>query len=88
MEPANLPLQVLLEIRDDIAEMRQDVGGIRQEIGHINTRLGSVENVVLDLATQARFMARSMGVSRVARRRHEHRLDDLERRVTDPERKR
>lgn len=88
MEPENLTVRVLLEIRDEMRGMREDIHGLHEEQIRTNDRLGAVENVLVDVATQVRFMGRSMGVSRVARRRHEQRLDDLERRVSDLERNR
>lgn len=95
MEPENLTVRVLMDIRDemrgmreDITGMRADIHGLREEQIHTNERLAVVETVLVDVATQMRFLGRSMGVSRVARRRHEQRLEDLERRVGDLERKR
>ena len=88
MEPENLTVRVLMEIRDEMRGMREDIHDLHEAQIRTNDRLGAVENVLVDVATQARFLGRSMGVSRVARRRHEQRLDDLERRVSDLERKR
>lgn len=94
MEPENLTVRVLMDIRDDVRGLRGDVAGLREEqvrmreeLTSIGERLSTVEGAVVDIAGQLRLVGRSIGVSRAARRQHERRLDDLEHRVSALERK-
>lgn len=93
MEPENLTVRVLIDIRDEIrgvkgelVEMKSELGGIKDELIHVNERLATVETTLEETGAQVRFIGRSMGVLRSQRRGHEKRLDELERRVGDLER--
>lgn len=109
MEPENLTVRVLMDIREemrgmrgdlsglreDVSGLREDVNGLREDVNGLheeqlrtNERLAVVETALVDIGGQLRFLGRASGVARVARRRHDERLDDLERRVTDLERQR
>ena len=80
MEPENLTLRVLIEMRD---EMR----GMRGELVVVNTRLSAIESTLLDSEQPIRLLARGSSVGIRARRAQARRLDDLERRVGKLEQK-
>jgi predicted nuclease with TOPRIM domain len=93
MEPENLTVRVLMDIRDEMRGMRADLVEVKgelvemkDELVNVNARLATVETTLRDTNEHVRFIGRSMGVLRVGRHRHEKRLDDLERRVGDLER--
>lgn len=109
MDPENLTVRVLMDIRDemrglrgdvtdmreevrglrtDVVDIREEVRGLRSEVTHIGERLALTDNLLVDVGGQLRMMGRSMGVTRAAKRRHETRLDALELRVSELERKR
>ncbi len=94
MEPESLTVAILEDIRDEMRgmrgemnEMRGDIHAMRGDIASMDARLGHVEGAVVDLAGQVRMMGRARGVSRVRNRRQDERLDELERRVSDLERR-
>jgi chromosome segregation ATPase len=100
MEPENLTVRVLMDIRDEMRGMRADLVEVKgelvevkgelvemkDELVNVNARLATVETTLRDTNEHVRFIGRSMGVLRGGRHRHEKRLDDLERRVGDLER--
>ena len=61
MEPENLTVRVLMDIRDDVRGLRGDVAGLREEqvrmregLTSIGQRLSVVEGAVVDIAGQLR----------------------------------
>ena len=102
MEPENITVRVLKEIRDEVRGVREEVAGVREEqvrmreeqvrmreeLTNVGARITVVEGAVVDIADQLRFIGKSIGVSRVARRKHETRISNLERRVSALESKR
>lgn len=92
MDPENLTVRVLVEIRDEMRGLRNEVRATNERLDQTNERLdqtnerlGAVEHAVRDMATQIVFIGRSLGVTRSRGRKHGARLDDLERRVGELE---
>jgi chromosome segregation ATPase len=102
MEPENLTVRILVEIRDElrgtnqrldktndrIDQTNERLDDVTGRLGEVTERLGAVEHAVRDMATQMVFIGRSLGVTRSKGRRHTARLDDLERRVVELEKQR
>jgi septal ring factor EnvC (AmiA/AmiB activator) len=88
MEPENLTIRILMEIRDELRGTNKRIDQTNERLDRSNERLGAVEHAVRDMATQLVFMGRSLGVTRTKNRRHNVRLDDLERRVDALEKQR
>lgn len=75
MEPENLTVRVLIEIRDemrgtrgDIVEVKGEIVAIKDELVNRDERVAAVETTMEDFAGQVRFIGRSMGVLRASRR--------------------
>jgi hypothetical protein len=85
MEPENLTLKVLIDIREEMRGSRIEQREMHEQT---NARLTAIEHTVLDAATQIRVLARTARVSMEVTRAHEERFDALERRVAELERSR
>jgi archaellum component FlaC len=98
----DLTTKVLVEIRDEIrttrtvlegelGELRTEFGGLRSEFhdfrGEATERFGILESALRDLAQQMNLLARATRVGMEKRQHSDGRIDDLEQRVEQLERR-
>ena len=97
MEPENLTLRILGEMREEMRAMRAELGGeirglkedireIRDHLGVVDERLSVIEDTMVDLASQVHILGRGTRVTLDAKKRHEALIADIDRRVTAIER--
>lgn len=102
MEPGDLTVRILQEIREDIRglreesrqsreEGREDIHGLREEMRQSRdetaARFEVIETTLRDLAEQLVMLGRGIKVAIEQRATVESRIDDLERRVGALERR-
>lgn len=98
MEPTDLTVRVLQEIRDDQRGMRQDLQGVREDLrasveahaelaGEFRSRFEVIETTLRDLAQPMVLLARGVKVAIEQRSQSESRLDGLEHRVAELEKR-
>ncbi len=96
MEPTDLTIKILQEIRDEqratrvelkseISGLREEMSGLRQDLHeHIirtDARFETIESTLKDLAEQMVMLARGIRSALDVRADHERRLVEVERRV-------
>ena len=97
-EPPDLTIEILEQIRDEVALTRTDLGAridqtnarldeTNSRLGAVETRVGAVETTLLDLAQQQRFVVRHLSTLTERDRRLEDDVDDLRSRVEVLERR-
>lgn len=93
MEPENLTLKVLIDIREEMRgfrceqrEMRDEIRVLRVQQEETNARLGTIEHTLVDAASHVHVLGRAARVSLETKRLHDERFDALERRVSELER--
>ncbi|MDQ3031481.1 MAG: hypothetical protein M3Y87_03620 [Myxococcota bacterium] len=93
--PAELTIQILREIRNEIVTSREDVGAridtLRTELGgrieQTNVRVEKVEHALLDLAEQQRFVVRHLQALTTRDHKIEADVEDLRMRLDAVEKK-
>ncbi len=96
MEPSELTIEILKQIRDEMSatrtELRDEIRATREElhatrtelsgrIDTLTTRVESVETTLVELATQQRFVVRHLTTLSRRDRHLEDELDELRTRV-------
>lgn len=96
MEPTDITIKILQEIRDENRGMRADINGLRDDLGgrvdglraDVNTRFDgmdqrflTVETTLKELAEQMVMLARGIKTALEVRAGVERRLDDHEQRL-------
>jgi len=85
MAGSDITVEILKDIRDDVrgvrTEFREQIAGVRTELQKHTERFGVVENALLDLAEQQRFVVRYTKAISERDSRLEPRLSALEARV-------
>lgn len=65
MDPTDLTIEILKQIRDEVTSVRHATIENRDELRHLRTELGgrleNVEGTLLELAQQQRFVVRHLG---------------------------
>jgi hypothetical protein len=98
VEPVDLTVRVLQEIRDDMRGMREEQRGMREEQRSLredlrvmaernDARFEVIETALRDLAQQLVILGRGVQVAIEQRARTEERLDDHEQRIAAIERR-
>lgn len=91
VEPTDLTVRILQEIRDDVRGLRDEQRAFREEHQafreETNTRFEVIETTLRDLAQQLVILARGVKTAIELRGGVEARLDDHERRLTELERR-
>lgn len=91
MEPSDLTIKILQEIREEMrghrADNQRDFVQLREEIAHANAesakRFAVIESTLKDLAEQMIMLARGIKTALEVRGR----MDDVERRLTELEKR-
>ncbi len=90
-DTADLTIQVLREIRNEIVLTRTDLGGridqTNARLDQTNVRIEHVEHALLELATQQRFVVRHLDALSTRDRRIEADVEDLRARLDAVEKK-
>lgn len=90
-EPADLTIQILREIRDEIAanrrESKEGLADLRSEVRVTNERVERVEHTLLDLAEQQRFVVRHLKTLTERDRRLEDEVTEIRGRLEVVEKK-
>lgn len=92
MEPENLTVKVLLEIRDEIRGLREEqraqgdrldtfMRDTRTRFDLVDKRFEAVETTLRDLSQQLVLLARGIKVALKQRKRTEQKFEDHERRI-------
>jgi hypothetical protein len=84
VEPADLTVRILQEIREEIRGLRDDQRNFREETA---TRFEVLETTLRDLAQQLVVLARGVKVAIEQRGNVDARLDDHEQRLLELERR-
>ena len=91
MEPADLTVRILQEIREEIRGLRDDQRNFREELRDFReetaTRFEVLETTLRDLAQQLVVLARGVKVAIEQRGNVDARLDDHEQRLLELERR-
>lgn len=91
MEPTDLTVRILQEIRDDLRGVREEQRGTREELramrGEHLQRFELIETTLKDLAEQMVMLARGVKVALETRANVEGRLDNHEQRLKDLEKR-
>ncbi|MDX2011179.1 MAG: hypothetical protein SFW67_13350 [Myxococcaceae bacterium] len=98
MEPTDLTIRILQEIRDEQRGMREEQKGIREDLLALRTQLTEqaarsdarfevIETTLRDLAEQMVMLARGVKAAIEVRSNLERRIDDHERRLSDVEKR-
>ena len=89
MEPTDLTIRILQEIRDEQRGMRDEQRGMRQDLvamnQQFNARFEVIETTLKDLAEQMVMLARGVKGALEVRAGVERRLDDHDRRLAELE---
>jgi septal ring factor EnvC (AmiA/AmiB activator) len=96
VEPSDLTIRVLQEIREETRAVRSEVHGLREEMNARfeemnarfeaqNARFEAIETTLRDLAQQMVMLARGIKAAIKSRKHVDARLDDHERRLSDLE---
>ena len=85
MADSDVTVEILKDIRDEIhgvrTDLREEIAGVRTELQKHTERFAVVENALLDLAEQQRFVVRYTKAISERDSRLEPRVSDLESRV-------
>ncbi|MFO0594922.1 MAG: hypothetical protein U0228_06450 [Myxococcaceae bacterium] len=85
MEPTDLTVKILQEMRDDMRQMKSGQDALREEMRQgrelAERRFEAIETALRDLAEQMVMVSRGIKVAIEARSNTEGRLDDHERRL-------
>lgn len=88
---SDVTVEILKQIRDEIRTTRTDLAGridqTNARLDQTNARLDKVEETLLELATQQRFMVKHLRENRDRELRIEAEVDSLRKRVEDIERR-
>ncbi len=85
MEPTDLTVQILREIREDLRGLRDDNRSLREDFQqfaqHASARFEVIETALRDLTQQLVLLARGVRVTLDRQPETDQRLSDLEKRV-------
>lgn len=85
MEPTDLTVRILQEIRDDVRGLREEQRSTRDEQRSFqqsaNTRFEAIETALRDMAEQLVMLARGVKTALEVRGDADRRFDELERRL-------
>ena len=89
MEPTDLTVRILQEIRDEIRDLRTDQRSLGDRLdtrmeaqaAESRTSFEAIETAIRDMAEQLVMLARGIRTALDARGRNEDRIDDHERRL-------
>ena len=85
VEPTDLTVRILQEIRDDVRGLREEQRGTRDELRafqqSVNLRFEAVETALRDMAEQLVMLARGIKTALEIRGDSDRRFNELERRM-------